>query len=134
MLRRVVGEPLNLKLNIEDGNEALFVRAFLYDVSGIALSPAFVNLVHQNKGVYSNASALMPDNEQVVAVFRAYTEGTYTTLAPGYAQAMELFEKEVSLNPADFVPTPCAIYVKLEKARINARIEKAEIKAIIKCD
>lgn len=124
MLRRQVGDKLNLKLNAEDKNESLYVRAFLYNVSGVALSPAFVNLAHQNKGIYSENTAVMPDVEQVVVVFRAYTDNTYTTEVPAYSQAMELYEKEV-INPLDFIPRPCAVFVKLENSRINA---------VVKCD
>lgn len=124
MIKRLVGDKLNLKLNVEDKNESLYVRAFLYDISGVALSPAFVNLAHQNKGIYSENTAVMPDVAQVVAVFRAYTDNTYTTEVPGYNQAMELYEKD-TLNPKDFIPRPCAVY---------ARIIRGQIKAVVKCD
>lgn len=129
--KRLVGSKLNLKISLSDGNTSRFVRAFLYDLDGLPLTPAYVDLVHQDKGLYSDNIATMPNKDQVSAVYRVYQDAGRTILDANYAQALDLFEKE-TFDPASLVSKPYAIFAMITRPRINiALISNPPIQAII---
>lgn len=129
--KRLVGSKLNLKISLSDGNASRFVRAFLYDLDGVSLTPAYVDLVHQDKGLYSDDVAVMPNKDQVSAVYRVYQDAGRTILDSNYTQALDLFEKE-TFDPASLVSKPYAIFAMITRPRINiALISNPPIQAII---
>jgi len=129
--KRLVGSKLNLKISLSDGNGSRFVRAFLYDLDGVSLTPAYVDLVHQDKGLYSDDVAVMPNKDQVSAVYRVYQDAGRTILDSNYTQALDLFEKE-TFDPASLVSKPYAIFAMITRPRINiALISNPPIQAII---
>ena len=121
MYKRIVGSKLNLKISLSDGNPTRFVRAFLYDLDGVSLTPAYVDLVHQDNGLYSDDVAVMPNADQVSAVYRVYSDAGFSIQDLNYSQALDIFEKE-TFDPSSLVSKPYAIFATISRPRIGIQL------------
>lgn len=132
MFKRIVGSKLNLKISLSDGNPTRFVRAFLYDLDGVPLVPPSVDLEHQDRGLYSDDVATMPNKDQVSAIYRVYSDAGFSIQDLNYSQALDIYEKE-TFDPSSLVSKPYAIFAKIARPRIGIMlIQNAPMKIVIK--
>lgn len=90
----MLGERIRLNLQLWDGAENKYVRAYLYDDSGDEI--ATVNMTHVGNGLYSDSSVVMPFTNQVRAVYRIFSNSSYSFSSTRHAHAMEVFPLELS--------------------------------------
>ena len=70
------GEPLRLELQLSEGDDAKFVRAFLKDQAGVDLTT--VDLGNVSRGLYINSSEAMPNIPQVTATYVVYEDSGFS--------------------------------------------------------
>ena len=87
----LLGDPIRLRLLVEDGSTGKGVRAFLTDASGSAVAGSPFNLTHESNGLYSNSAVAMPSTAFVKAVYKVFTDGTYATIDTGYGYGLDTF-------------------------------------------
>lgn len=94
------GDPIRLNLQIDDGNNAVFVQAFLQDAAGTAIGSP-VPMTNYGNGLYKNSANTMPNMPQVTAVYVVYTDAGHTTPSTIYADGLDVFNLE---QPVSMVP------------------------------
>jgi len=92
--RRKVGTTLGLKLLLKPADDSLFVRAFLTDKAGVALSPASVDLANVGGGQYVENTQLMQATDQMVASYRVFDDSGFTLLNGEFPGDTDYFDKE----------------------------------------
>jgi hypothetical protein len=85
----LIGEKIRLNLQLWDGATNRFVRAYLYDADGTQI--ASVNLAHLARGLYEDDSIQMPSTAQVRAVYRVYTNPSYTQVSEKHSDSIDVF-------------------------------------------
>lgn len=130
-IRRVVGEPLHLRLNLGANDTNKFVRAFL-TYNNTPLVPAFTDLIHFGDGLFGDDARLMPNLVHIDVKYKVYLDAGYTQEDPSYQSGFDSYEKEI-LDPTNFVPPfPQQVFAQFEKASIEAKVEsKAELGVFI---
>jgi hypothetical protein len=81
-----VGDPLQLSVDLEDGETDLYPQAELLDADEAAISGSPVDLVHTSDGRYVNQSVAMPSTQEVIARYKIYVDAAHTTLSEDYVQ------------------------------------------------
>ena len=131
--KKKVGDKLNLKLSLTDGNESKFVRAYLRNQIGTPLAPAQVDLPHIEKGVYGESTLAMPNEPQVFVVYRIFQDPARTILDQNYSQALDTFTRD-DLDIMRLVPVPYAVMAEFESSDPEVIVESNEIQTIIEND
>ena len=96
-----IGDTLQLNCQLYDGATNKYVKAWLRDASGVALSPATATLAHVGEGLYSNDSVVMPTTQQVTAVIKVFDDAGFTTPSSLHSDVLDVFDldTEISLPP-----------------------------------
>ena len=84
-----VGDPIQLSMNLTDGNSGKFIQAVLRNAAETALGSSPVTLTHVADGRYANASVNMPDTQEVTATYYIYDDAGFTILSQSYVQRKE---------------------------------------------
>jgi len=94
----LIGEKIRLNLQLWDGATNRYVRAYLYDAAGSLY--ATLNLSHVARGLYEDSSQIMPDTAQIRAVYRVYTNSSYTQVSAKHCDSIDVFDRE-SVEPVN---------------------------------
>jgi hypothetical protein len=93
-----VGDPIQLNLQLEDGNETKYPRAILRNQFGTLLPESPVDLTHSGDGLYQNDSVFMPDTQEVTATFKVYDDSLRTVLSNTYTIELDVFCRDNSFD------------------------------------
>lgn len=132
-IKRNVGEPMRLRLNLGDNASGKFIRAFLSS-DGTPLAAPFANLVELEVGLYGNNSYLMPAGNAVIDVkFIVFLDAGYSVEDPTYFSATDQYEID-DFDASQFAPPlPEKVYAVIESQSANAVVaQKGVITAEIK--
>jgi hypothetical protein len=90
------GDTLPLSLQIEDGNDTKFVKAFLYYDNGTPFSTATIALAHLANGKYVNDSLTMPPGafKWIDVTYKVFDDAGFTTLSTKYGFGTDAFLQE----------------------------------------
>lgn len=94
-IHRPSGGNLLLELLIQDGNAALFPRAFVYDSAGAQITGSPFALTHLANGLYRATTGVVADG-YYTAVYIPYSDAGFTVLAP-YKRATDTFEVDARI-------------------------------------
>lgn len=85
------GSPIPINCQLWDGNNSVFVKAFLTSENGTPYSPASVNLTNAGHGLYLNTSLNMPPSGVIFASLFVYSDSGYTQLDNNYTITADTF-------------------------------------------
>jgi len=121
---RTVGEPLRLRASLTDGATDKFVRAFLFNSNGSPHSPATVDLVHANEGIYADDdTVLMPNQAQILVKYKVFDDSAFTELNDcDYDQHSHCFELS-KFDPVSIRPTNQVVRAGVSQARVQTQIQ-----------
>lgn len=128
--KKKVGDRLNLKLSLTDGNPNKFVRAYLRNQAGAIQSPAEVNLPHIEKGIYGESTLQMPNENQLLVIYRVFSDAGFTIIDQNYSQALDLFSRD-DLDLRALVPTPYGVMAEIENGNPTVMVENNVVLADI---
>ena len=96
------GQKIPLSLQLSDEVTDAFVQAELFDENKVPITPAFVELVHDNQGHYVDNSVSFPATERIFAILRVWTDDPKTNRHPQHLEAIEdIFDREDSIFNCD---------------------------------
>ena len=113
-----LGSNLYLKLQLTDGNNAQYVKAFIKDEFGNDLSSQI--LTPQGDGVYGESTQLMPNKPKITCSFIVYSDSGYSNPAP-YSIGFEEFYLQTGGSSS--TPQSCVLTASL----INPNVLTANI-------
>jgi len=95
------GSPYLFSVNLEDGKEDKFIRAFLMDINGVLLST--YNIPHVSNGVYLKSDILALNEGIFLVKYEVYKDAGFTKLAKQYSFLLqtvrvEAFEENINEN------------------------------------
>lgn len=87
------GSPLFLNLQLDDGNDAQFPLAYIYDQDGNEISGSPFSLTNVANGLYTNpAGPNMPsDSDFVTATYKVFSDSGHTSLNTTYTIPDDIF-------------------------------------------
>lgn len=132
-IKRNVGEPMRLRLNLGDNASGKFIRAFLSS-DGTPLPVPFANLIELETGLYGNNSYLMPAGNAVIDVkFIVYLDAGFTVEDPTYFSATDQYEIE-TFDASQFTPPlPEKVYAVFESNEAEVIVNQpGEVRAMVK--
>lgn len=89
-----LGDPMNLALQLFDGNSAKRVFVDLKKVDGSLLTPRF-EILHSGNGLYRESTKVMPVDERINAIYYVYNlDGV--TLDTDYTIAMDIYMRDLT--------------------------------------
>lgn len=88
-----VGDPIQLHLQLEDGNTALFVRAYLTDNTGAVFGTP-IALSHVGEGLYLDNSVGMPAFDFVQATYVVFNDAGFTSESDLYGRSIDIFQRD----------------------------------------
>lgn len=83
------GYNIPASLQLFNGNQTKYVRAFLRDASNTLFST--LSLTHVASGLYENHSVQMPNTAFVTVQYIVYDDAGFTTPSTTYSLAIDLF-------------------------------------------
>lgn len=126
--KRFAGDPLNLSLDLFPApTETKYARAFFFDKDGAALSPAFVNLIDQGGGRFTDTTIAMPSTSIVNARFEVYTDDQYSDVDHQYLGGTDAYELD-SLLPTQLPGAP-ELEAEITTVELEAEITEGELEA-----
>jgi len=87
----IVGDPIDLNLQLHDGATDKFPQVTLRDEDGVELVGSPVDLVHVGQGLYQSDAILMPDTREVTGVFITFNNAIHTILSIIHQRDLEIF-------------------------------------------
>lgn len=90
------GSPIPISLQLWDGNNGAFVKAFLKNEQGAPYSPSSIDLQNVGNGLYLNSTLLMPVSGVILASLFVFTDGTYLVPDDNYTASSDIFSVQSS--------------------------------------
>lgn len=143
VFKRLAGDALNLNFDLfPEPDSTRFVRAFLFDKDGSALTPATVDLTDVGGGRFVETATVMQNIPLMKTRIQVYNDSGYTELDCEYPGDTDCYELD-SLLPtqlpnaegieANFGPD-VNLGAEMEDGGINAEISSDEIQATISAE
>lgn len=93
----IIGGPIVLRLQLEDGETDKYIKVILRDESGTEINESPVNLSHKGGGLYMDDSLAFPsDVDAIVAQYIVYEDEDYLIENADYGIEEDIFEKDTS--------------------------------------
>lgn len=92
----LIGEKIRLNLQLWDGATNKYIRAFLYDADGVQI--ASINMTHVGRGLYEDSSLFMPDTAEVRAVYKVYSNSSYTQVSSKHSDSLDVYFLETGMS------------------------------------
>lgn len=88
------GDPIRLNLQLFDGDENKFIKAYLRDNLGAQLAGSPVTLTHTDNGLYEDDSILMPNNPEVTAVYEVYNDSGFLFRSRKHSDSIDIYRPD----------------------------------------
>ena len=122
-IKRNVGEPMRLRLNLGDNASGKFIRAYLSS-DGTPLAAPTADLVELETGLYGNNVYVMPAGFPVIDVkFIVYLDAGFAVEDPTYFSATDQYEVD-DFDASNFLPPfPQQVFAQIENGRIDVEVK-----------
>jgi len=124
-----VGNLVPLSLDVGDYNDALYVKATVFQPNQSVIS-AF-NLLPKGDGRYAHIGYLMPDFDYILVKYTVYDDNSYSSRA-GYYDVTESFSKNESSGSGDNSEIVSTINKALSELRtVDVTVDVIEEESVI---
>ncbi len=122
-IKRNVGEPMRLRLNLGDNASGKFIRAFLSS-DGTPLPIPTADLVELETGLYGNNTYLMLAGYPVIDVkYIVFLDAGFTIEDPTYFSATDQYEVD-DFDSSNFLPPfPQQVFAQVENGRVDVEVK-----------